>query len=142
MVKRKKKTDLQKAKEILWNLCKKIIFEKHNKNGQVYCYTCGAGPLEGSNKQLGHFIPSSVCSTELKYSLENLKFQCFSCNIWKSGNWVAYEKHLIQDNGENFIKELKARNEKTKGLMYRLDWYEVRIFYYQKIVDNFIEKVS
>lgn len=126
--KRRKKTDLAKAKAKLWKLCKQIIFQRHGND----CYTCPSKNLQGSNCQLGHFISSSICSTELRYDLRNLRIQCFSCNIHKSGNWVEYEKHLKADGVD--VEYLKRRNEETKGEQYRLDWYEEKIEHYEALL--------
>ena len=68
--------------------------------------------------------------------LNNLRIQCYSCNINKSGNWLAYENRLLKENGEDFVKELKARNELTKGKMYREDWYELQIKKYESILES------
>lgn len=122
------KTPLKKAQDRLWELCKKITRARFGNT----CYTCGARGLAGSNFHTSHFIPKSICSTELKYSLDNLRPACYRCNIHLSGNWVAYEKHLIADNGEDFVKNLKKRNEETKGGMYRLDFYQNKIAEYEE----------
>ncbi len=126
--KRKKKSPLKKLKETLWKLCREIQIKRHGRT----CYTCGAKNLQGSNCHLGHFIPSSVCSTELRYDLFNLRPQCYHCNINLSGNWIEYEKHLTKDGIDT--AQLKDRNEKTKGLQYREDWYEACIAKYQSML--------
>lgn len=122
-----KKPSIRLLKDKLWKECKRIIRERHGNT----CYTCGANPLEGSNWQTGHFIPSSICSTEMRYDLNNLRPQCMRCNIHLSGNWPAYEKHLLKDNID--IQGLKDRNEKTKGQMYRADWYLAKIEEYKQL---------
>ncbi len=124
--KRKVKSELKKLKETLWKLCREIQILRYGRT----CYCCGAQNLEGSNCHLGHFIPSSVCSTEMRYDLDNLKPCCYHCNINLSGNWIAYEKHLIKDGLD--VQELKDRNEKTKGGMFREDWYENKIRLYKE----------
>lgn len=129
----KKKTTLSKLKKELWQLCRKVV----KKQFPHVCYTCGKPLLDGSSDfHTGHFIPSSICSTELRYDIFNLKPQCSACNVWKSGDWVSYEKHLLQDYGEHFVKELKVRNELTKGLMYREQWYESKIQEYQALLES------
>jgi hypothetical protein len=125
--KRRKKTDLQKLKAKLWELCKHITRTRY---GNV-CYTCGKGDLAGSNWHTGHYISSSICSTALRYDLENLRPQCYSCNINKSGNWLAYELHLKEDSIDT--EALKARNQATKNLSYRDDWYEAKIAEYETL---------
>lgn len=121
------KTPLQKAKKQLWELCREITKAIY---GNV-CYSCGARNLSGSNWQTGHFIPKSICSAEIAYSLDNLRPQCSACNIWKSGNWVEFERHLVEEKGEQFIKDLKLRNQKTKGQKFDLFWYNGKIKEYE-----------
>jgi hypothetical protein len=128
--KRKKKSPLSKLKKELWQLCREIQIKRYGSD----CYTCTAKDLKGSNRHLGHFISSSICSTELRYSLDNLRIQCYSCNIHKSGNWLAYEQRLRKEQGISFVEELKERNEKTKGGMFREDWYEQRIREYRELL--------
>jgi 5-methylcytosine-specific restriction endonuclease McrA len=129
---RKKKSPLSKLKKQLWQLCREITIKRDGSD----CYTCPSKALEGSNRQLGHFISSSICSTELRYDLDNLRIQCYSCNINKSGNWLAYENRLKREYGEEYVQELKERNENTKGLMYRESWYEEKITHYQTILES------
>jgi 5-methylcytosine-specific restriction endonuclease McrA len=123
---RKKTSALAKLKKQLWQLCREITIKRDGSD----CFTCTSKNLEGSSRQLGHFISSSICSTELRYDLRNLRIQCYSCNIHKSGNWLAYENRLIREHGEDYVRELKDRNEKTKSLMYREDWYQAKIAEY------------
>ena len=75
--KRRRKSNLKKQKEKLWKLCREIQIKRFGR----ICYTCGAKDLQGSNCHLGHFIPSSVCSAEMRYSLDNLRIQCYHDNI-------------------------------------------------------------
>lgn len=126
--KRRKKSDLAKAKDKLWKLCKQITLKRHGND----CYTCPSKDLQGSNCQLGHFISSSICSTELRYDLRNLRIQCFACNIHKSGNWPVFEKNLIRDGVD--VEYLKRRNEETKGESYRLDFFLEKIEHYEALL--------
>lgn len=124
----KKPPRISLLKKKLWEECKRIIRERYNP----YCYTCGAY-LEGSARQTGHFIPSSVCSVEMRYSLDNLRIQCYRCNINLSGNWPAYEKHLKEEKGPDFPDALKAKNEQTKGRMYDVLWYQQKLDEYRQL---------
>lgn len=127
--KRKVKSDLSKLKAKLWKLCREIQIKRYGSD----CYTCPSKDLSGSSRHLGHFIPSSICSTSMRYDLDNLRVQCYACNIHRSGNWVEYEKHLIRDGID--VQELKDRNEQTKGGMFREDWYEQKIVEYSQILN-------
>lgn len=127
-LRRKSKTPLAKLKDKLWKLCREIIILRYGNT----CYCCGSRGLSGSNLHIGHFIPSSVCSTELRYDLGNLRPSCYRCNIHLSGNWPAYEAHLKSDGID--VEELKRRNEATKGLKYDETWYTSKIEEYEHIL--------
>lgn len=129
---RRKKGELTKLKDKLWDLCRQITRKKY---GNI-CYTCGKGPLTGSSYQTGHFITSSNCSIELRYDLKNLAIQCYNCNINKSGNWVVFEKLLTDLHGPEFVAELKSRNLATKGKVYPLEWFISRIEEYKSLLET------
>ncbi len=132
--KRAVKRPISKLKKKLWEECKRVTRLRYVKyDGTWDCYTCGQHIMSPSGAQTGHFIPSSVCSTEMRYDLDNLRVQCYRCNINLSGNWIEYEKHLNKEKGEGFTDKLKQRNESTKNLSYREDWYEMYIKNYQQI---------
>ncbi len=118
-----KKPTISHLKKKLWALCRTAIREKWGNT----CFTCGRIGLSGGNWQTGHFIPSSICSVELRYSLENLRPQCYHCNINLSGNWIEYEKKL----GEEATR-LKRLNEETKGRQYDILWYLAEIEKYKQ----------
>lgn len=116
-MKRKAKTPLRKVLDALWKALRDTQFAKYGNT----CYTCGKRGLEGSNRHLGHFIPKSICSGEMKYAPDNLRPQCYHCNINLSGNWPAYEEHLRKDGID--VDALKMRNRDTKGKKYDLHYY-------------------
>ena len=121
---RRKKSELQKAKEKLWQLCREIIIQKYGSK----CYTCSSLP-RGSALHVGHFIPSSISSVEMRYSLDNLRPQCYRCNIHLSGNWPEYERHLKADGID--VEEIKQRNRNTTGKQYDILWYNKKIEDYE-----------
>ena len=112
-----------KLKKDLWELCKQITRLRHGYN----CYTCGQ---KCEAPHTGHFISSSVCSVAMRYSLDNLRPQCYRCNIHLSGNWIAFENRLLSQFGELYVKALKRENEETKGRQYDRLWYEAKIIEY------------
>jgi len=125
--KRRKKGETAKLKHQLWQLCRQIIIKRY---GNI-CYTCKASNLVGANLHTGHFVTSSLCSIALRYSLDNLRPQCYRCNIHLSGNWIAFERNLQHDGIDT--EELKRRNEETKGKTYGNDWLKDKIMVYTQI---------
>lgn len=127
-VKRKKVVPVSKLKRKLWQLCRQIIIKRYGNS----CYTCPSVQLVGSSLHVGHFIPSSISSAELRYSLDNLRPQCFACNIHRSGNWVSYERHLIADGID--VEALKQRNRDTAGMKYDILFYQKKIEEYTELL--------
>ncbi len=127
--KRRKKGEITKLKEQLWQLCRAL-------KPETTCYTCGRENLSGSNRQLGHFIASSLCSVELRYTLGNLKIQCYNCNINKSGNTLQFRLNLVRDYGELMPQLLWEINEKTKGRVYTKEWFEEKIAEYSALKEK------
>lgn len=126
--KRRKKGAISKLKEELWQLCREI---QKNKYGTT-CFTCKKFIEKGIH--LGHFITSSTCSVELRYDLNNLRPQCYHCNINLSGNWVKFEEELLKEGTD--IGELKRRNGETKGLVYDVTWFQNKIEEYTALLDK------
>lgn len=125
----RRKPTISKLKKKLWELCRDITRLKHGYN----CYTCGS---HSDAPHTGHFIPSSICSVSLRYDLNNLRPQCYRCNIHLSGNWVAFENRLLSQFGELYVKALKRENEETKGRQYDSLWYENKIQEYEALLSS------
>jgi hypothetical protein len=126
----KKVLTVTKLKKDLWQECRRITLLRYP---EPQCFTCGQHGLTGSNRHLGHYISSSVCSVELRYDLDNLRWQCYGCNIHKSGNWLAYEKNLQIEKGVGFNELLKKRNEETKNRQYDILWYQQKLAEYKAL---------
>ncbi len=123
---KKKVVSISKLKKDLWAECRRITRARFNCNGEYYCFTCGnLTPVPHT----GHIIASSLCSAEMRYSLDNLRPQCYMCNIHKSGNWVGFYEALGKDYIENLIK----RNNESKCKSYHQDWYINKIEEYKKL---------
>jgi hypothetical protein len=91
----------------LWRECRRIALILYvNKNGTYDCYTCEQKDLQGSNRQLGHFIAKSVCGAFLKYDMRNLRWQCMRCNCNLSGNGAIFYRNLVEKEGQNYVDNL------------------------------------
>lgn len=97
----------KKLKAKLWELCRQIA----NKMYPSFCFTCGS-KVEGANKQLGHFIPSSTCGAYLRFDLRNLRWQCMRCNIHGGGQGAIFYKKLVDIHGQDYVDQLFRDKEK------------------------------
>ena len=113
-LKRKSKSPTRKLQDDIWCECRRIVFNRDSKDGEVDCYTCPAKALQGSNRQLGHVPwPKATLGAFLKYDLRLLKYQCYRCNINFSGmGGVAYPK-MEQENGKEFMIQLEKDRQVT-----------------------------
>lgn len=126
--KRRKKGEITKLKAILWKLCKQIIRKQYgNSDGTWNCYTSGQLMVLPKNVHTGHFIPSSLCSVELRYDLKNLRPQSYNDNINHSGNPHQFRRNLIANHGIEYVEELETRNEATRGKTYPKEWFQKKI---------------
>ena len=130
-MRRKSKSEVTKLQDKLWDLCKKIIRARYPH----FCFTCGR-QIDGANMHTGHFIPKASCPAELKYSLDNLRLQCYHCNINLGGNGGEYYRKLEEEMGKEFVEDLFKRKQIT-GKADKF-WYEQKIQEYEEIlaVDN------
>jgi hypothetical protein len=79
-----------------------------DEKGMVECYTCGT-KKHWKQMQCGHFIPRAHMFT--RFSEDNTKPQCPTCNMLKDGNLVAFAEHLNRDrSGAVEMLEEQARN--------------------------------
>lgn len=133
--KRRKRGELTILKDTLWELCKQITRKRYVKpDGTWDCYTSGKPILLPKNVHTGHFIPSSLCSVELRYDLKNLRPQSYNDNINHSGNPHQFRRNLIANHGIEYVEELETRNEATKGKVYPPEWFKEKIAQYQKLL--------
>jgi 5-methylcytosine-specific restriction endonuclease McrA len=120
-LKRKSKSETRKVQDLLWQECRRIIKAKYIKDDRYYCFTCGK-EIEGSNCQLGHFIPNSVGGASLRYNLDNLRLQCYYCNINLGGNGSEFYRKLVIEKGQPYVDALFEL--KNKGSINALDHYK------------------
>lgn len=128
-LRRKSKSEIKKLQDKLWKLCREIIRARYPH----FCYTCDR-PVEGSNMHCGHFIPKAACPAELKYHLDNLRLQCYHCNINLGGNGGEFYRRLEKKHGKPYINRLfKAKHDLVKA---DKQWYEQKIEEYTDILNN------
>lgn len=105
-LKRKSKSNIRKLQDELWKECRRVTMDRYLcKDGRHYCFTCDK-PIESSNRQLGHFIPNSVGGALLRYNLDNLRLQCYYCNINLGGNGSEFYRRLVKEKGQEYVDYL------------------------------------
>ncbi len=135
--KRRKSGEITKLKKQLWELCKQITRKRYvNPDGTWTCYTSGQTIILPKNVHTGHFIPSSLCSVELRYDLRNLRPQSYNDNINHSGNPHQFRRNLTANHGVGYVEELETRNEQTKGQTYTADWFTTKIAQYTTLLEE------
>ena len=133
-LKKQSKQPISKLQRKLWEVCRKIaLIRAQNRSGHVFCFTCDSGPLSGSNMQLGHFIPKSVCGAYLKYDLRNLRFQCMRCNIHGGGMGAEFYRRLVETEGKAYVDQLfQDKNKIVKAY----DHFLSTLIQYESILNS------
>lgn len=132
----RKPLSASKAKKRAWDAFSKFIrlrdaLKTTRSKDEVVCYTCyKTYPAFGMGcAQAGHFIPgrgNSVLLDEI-----GVNAQCYNCNVNLRGNWVEYEKHLLNEYGAEEVERLKgSKNQIQKKLAY--EWLELEEEYKNK----------
>ena len=110
---KKKKTLHKKA----WGLYS--IYRRSSEadfQGYVECYTC-LKKIPWQEAHLGHFLHG-----KLDFDTRNTKIQCCGCNTFKDGNLGEYAQRLIEENGLEWLKQLKK--DAVKGNDYSIEELE------------------
>lgn len=94
-----------------------------DKDGMVKCYTCD-DVYHYKKLQCGHYISRLFKYT--RWDLNNLRPQCFYCNMRRAGCAFIFRQNLVDEIGEDIVKamEKKARElfiEKDEWIQAKLD---------------------
>ena len=128
----KKKPNISKLKNKLWDECKRIIRARYMFGENTWhCFTCGRLIDEPAKAQTGHFLPSSTCGAYLRYDLRNLRIQCYNCNINQGGAGADYYRRLQETEGQDYIDQLY----KDKHISIKADvwWFQEMVEKYKQI---------
>ena len=109
-----KKWSLKKCKKEFWSIFSVYI----RLRDKGVCFSCGTkipdfyhrsgNRLHGWKAgQAGHFITAKSCGLALYFHEQNVHCQCHQCNVNLSGNWVEYEKKIIEVYGQDVCDMLK-----------------------------------
>ena len=106
----KKQKTHSKYKQELWKVFSLYIKKKYQiSEGYCKCYTCGAMLKIGtSNCQAGHYYTKKGFPA-LYFDENNVRPQCYHCNISLSGNTVIFGENLKHEIGYKKMDDLKSR---------------------------------
>jgi len=121
--KKKKKPTLTSLRKKLWKIFSLYIKLKYSTDGKtVRCFTCGADlDIGTSNCQVGH------CFTKTAYPYHyfnenNVRPQCYHCNISKSGDGPTFYRRLLDILGQEVMDDIfETKSTPTKRTV---EWYE------------------
>ena len=127
----KRKPGIAKLKKALWKEFTLYIKYQYADGNYCRCFTCDAVMEIGtSNCQGGHFINKKACPVHY-FNEDNVRPQCYRCNINLSGNTVEFRIRLIEEIGEDRVLDM----EYTRHALCKRSraWYEERIAHYREL---------
>lgn len=107
----KTKSRSQLVKELDAIFSRYIRLRDADKNGICSCITCGE-KIHRKNIQNWHFITRG--NYKYRRSVVNCWSQCMPCNIYKSGNYIAYTLAMIWKYWEWIVREMQEDKELVK----------------------------
>lgn len=112
--KKRKKKNLKKE---AWKWCSLYVrtrdcIETLDSLDEGLCFTCDA-TVPFKSAQAGHFIPGR--NNKVLFDVDQIRLQCYHCNIGLKGNWVEYLKRIRLLWGEEVVdKMLEEHNQPVK----------------------------
>ena len=85
--------------------CVKNIFRRGEP-----CYTCGQEQKSTDSNQafhVGHFMAAKMVDPR-RFMLENLRIQCYRCNVPNSGRHSEYRINMIEEKGIEHVEWLEC----------------------------------
>ncbi len=106
-----------------------IRLSNADKNGICTCVTCGK-KYHWKQIQAGHFMSRKHYST--RWVEDNVKPQCYGCNVMQQGQQYRFSKYL----GNNLSEELY--NKSKEVVKFTTDELQDKITYYSERVKKFL----
>lgn len=129
--KRKKEKGIAQLKKDLWKLFALYVKKKASEDGEyVNCYTCNAVMKIGtSNCHAGHWL-SKKGSSRHYFNEDNVRPQCYRCNINLGGNAPVFERRLKEEIGEEAVEAMYET--RLVSIKRSRDWYLEKIEEYKQ----------
>lgn len=78
---------------------------RYSVDGVVTCYTCPKkAPIK--SMQNGHYVSRSV--RKLRWEPDNMRPQCYGCNVMHGGQPITFRENLIKELGEEYVLSLES----------------------------------
>lgn len=115
-------------------------YVKHVLRKGESCYTCGLQQKNGDSPQafhVGHFMPAKMIDPR-RFMLENLRMQCYSCNVPNSGRRAEYREALINEMGIDHVEwlENEVNHPSLKEQYPDIDDIKAAASHYRKLSKN------
>lgn len=85
--------------------------------GYNRCFICGKR-ISKEEAQIGHYVRRSYLAT--RWLPEFCQVNCFDCNVLKSGNLKAYRERLVEEFGEEFVRNKELSKNR------KIDIFEIK----------------
>jgi hypothetical protein len=106
-----------------------IRLSNADKNGICTCVTCGK-KYHWKQIQSGHFMSRKHYST--RWVEDNVKPQCYGCNVMQQGQQYRFSKYL----GNNLSEQLYSKSKEV--VKFTTDELQDKITYYSERVKKFL----
>ena len=135
IAKAKRKT-VGKLKKDFWKVFSLYIKLKYSKDGEtVSCFTCGRHLTIGTaNCQGGHWLTKKGYPYHY-FNENNVRVQCYHCNINLSGNTAVFEHELRKEIGNDTVDDMYQMRSLPSIKRLPSDYIEM-IEDYKKRIEN------
>jgi len=77
------------------------------------CYTCG-NVFEVKRLHAGHYVSRMFKAT--RWDFDNVRPQCYACNIYRKGDAVKFRANLIKEIGVERVEAVEAKRDEMMKL--------------------------
>lgn len=106
-----------------------IRLSNADKNGICTCVTCGK-KYHWKQIQAGHFMSRKHYNT--RWVEDNVKPQCYGCNVMQQGQQYRFSKYL----GNNLSEQLYSKSKEV--VKFTTDELQDKITYYSERIKKFL----
>ncbi len=113
----------------------KFIRYSRARDGIVECYTCGHG-AEVKKIHAGHYVTRFYKA--VRWDENNVRPQCFMCNIYRKGNAVIFRQKLLEEVGQAEVERIeKAVNMDVRGFL-KIEYLQNQINHYTELIHTLV----